>query len=361
MQMAATPKRPIPATRSPIGSRSPFPSLASAFLVLVLLAGCQPDFGKGPGPEDIARLKKALTQMKSSVLPTLAKALEDAANPTPARGGTCGDGKSCITPLNLEGRIYSGNLMVGGNGGPPGVPVQVIEGYDPGQRGPETRRGGTAWFNLGAATELSGGYSCCENYATYPPDELAVVHRLEFLFDFLDATFIVPAGAGAAVAGKTYTVRTVYVDTGTADDLPMGGARFYKGDKLLRRAGEDAFHWCTESGCISAVRPESPLRATWHAGMENMAYLHYMTVGMSLKSPMSFTREEAGRGNWKFTVDFDLTGAAIFNVTDWSGIRSEADLVDAFDLLNGQGGPGGIGVEVDLTKTALDSTGVEGP
>lgn len=361
MHPDVAPNGSIPRSRPMNGSQNRRSSRSAAFLAVLLLAGCMPDIGKGPSPEQISRMRKTLTQMKSSVLPTLEKALAEASNPTPAEGGFCGDGKACITPLNLEGRIYSGNLMVGGNGGPPGVPVRVIEGYDAESRGPETGRGGTVRFNLGTATDLSGNYACCDGYSTYPPDDLAIVHRLELLFDYLDATFIVPSGAGAAVAGKTYTVRMVYVDTGTADDLPLGRSSFYKGDKLLRRAGEETFHWCTESGCISATRPESPLRASWYAETEHMAYPHYMTVGVNLKSPMPFTRQEAERGYWKFTVDFDLTRAAIFNTTDWSMIRSEADLVNAFDLLNRHGGPGGIGVDVDLTKTALDSAMVASP
>ena len=128
-------------------------------------------------------------------------------DPFEDEGGRCDEGKPCITPLNLEGRIYSGNLMVGGNGGSPGVPVRVIEGYDPNIRGPESNRGGLVKFNLGTATDLSGNYACCDGYSSYPPDELAVVHRLELLFDYLDATFIVPTGAGTAIAGKTYTIR----------------------------------------------------------------------------------------------------------------------------------------------------------
>lgn len=361
MHPETAPKASIQPSRPANGSLNHLPSLSAASLALLILIGCMPDIGKGPSPEQVSRLRKTLTQMKSSVLPTLEKALADAANPAPAEGGLCDDGKACITPLNLEGRIYSGNLMVGGNGGPPGVPVRVIEGYDATARGPETGRGGKLKFNLGTTTDLSGDYACCDGNSSYPPDDLAMVHRLELLFDYLDATFIVPSGAGAAVAGKTYTVRMVYVDTGTADDLPMGRSSFYKGDKLLKRSGEEAFHWCTESGCVSALRPESPLRASWHAETAHMAYPHYMTVGVNLKSPMSFTRQEAERGNWKFTVDFDLTRAAIFNTTDWSMIRSEADLVNAFDLLNKHGGPGGIGVDVELAKTPLDSAGVASP
>lgn len=319
---------------------------AAVFLALSLgLAACM-DAGKGPRGGGEKKLS-SITRMQSSLLPPAKRA-------APA-SGTCDQGRPCLTPLNLEGRIYSGNLMVGGNGGPPGVPVRVVEGYDTSYHGPATGRGGMARFNLGQGTELNGAYACCGD--AYPPDDLARVHRLEFLFDYLDATFQVPAAAGAAVAGKTYTIRMIYVDSGTVDDLPLGKGSVFMGDKLLKRDGEEAFTFCTESGCAAAARPAEPLRAAWHDDVRNQAYPHYTTVGISLKTPMSFTRAEAEQGDWRFTVDWDLARAAVFAVTDWSMIRSEAELVKAFDLLNGHGGPGGIGVYVDLVKTALDSAG----
>lgn len=362
-----------------------FPRSAGVGIIALagVLAGCMPDSGNGP--DGGSRLRKAVTRMQSSVLPAQpagpdpvpsqypvsshdpvpafkpgGPSLPASAHPALPEEERCDSGKPCLTPLNLEGRIYSGHFMVGGNGGPPGFPVRVVEGYDTTHHGPETGRGGMLKFDLGAVTDLSGNYACCEG-GSYPPDDLAVVKRLEFLFDYLDATFTVPLGAGPGVAGRTYTVRTVYVDSGSADDLPQEKSAFRKGDKLLRRAGEERFHWCTESGCIAAARPESPLRAAWHDEEGLTAYPHYVTVGINLKTPMTFTRGEAERGNWKFTVDFDLARAAVFNTTAWSMIRSEAELVQAFDLLSRHGGPGGIGVDVELTKTALDTAAARVP
>lgn len=327
-----------------------------AFLgAVILFSACE--FGGPGGPDRGGGREKRLasvTRMKSSVLKPLAKPA------VPSGDERCDFGRPCITPINLEGRIYAGHLMVGGNGGPPGRPVRVVEGYDTSYHGPETGRGGIVHFNLGKSTDLASQYGCCEG--GYPPDNLALVHRLEFLFDYLDATFQVPLTAGAAVAGKTYTIRMVYVDSGAADDLPMGKAFLYKGDKLLKRQGEDTFLWCTGSGCVAAARPAEPLRARWHADTALTAYPHYTTVGISLKTPMSFTRAEAEAGSWRFTVDWDLTRAAVFHTTDWARIQSEAELVEAFDLLSGHGGPGGIGVYVNLTKASFeaapkDSTG----
>lgn len=318
-----------------------------ALLLALGLSACLDSAGPRGGE---ARTLPGVTRLHSSDLPAAGRAAKRAV--TAAGEGACDQGRSCLTPLNLQGRIYSGNLMVGGNGGPPGVPIRIVEGYDTSYHGPATGRGGTAAFDLGGATELDVGYACCGG--AYPPDDLALVHRLEFLFDYLDATFRVPDAAGPAVAGRTYTIRLVYVDSGSVEDLPLGRGGVRLGDKLLRREGEDTFRFCTESGCVAAARPDVPLRAAWRDDAGLMAYPHYATVGIRLRTPMPFTRAEAERGSWRFDVDWDLSRAAVFAVPDWSMIRSEAELVAAFDLLNGHGGPGGIGVYVDMSKTALD-------
>lgn len=314
---------------------------------LFLASACQ--FGSGPeGGRGQDRRHAAVTHLKSSVLQPLAKAAAASASASEV----CDFGRPCLTPLNLEGRIRSGNLMVGGNGGPPGVPVRIVEGYDTASRGPGAGRGGSLMFNLGRTTDLAGSYACCGD--DFPPDDLAKVHRLEFLFDYLDATFRIPADANTPLAGRTYTVRLVYVDTGYVEDLPLGRGAVHLGDKLIKREGEDTFNWCTESGCIAATRPDMPLRTAWHADTAHMAYPHYYTVGVSLKTPMPFTRTEADSGAWKFTVDWDLARAAVFQAQDFSQLTTEARLVAAFDLLSGFGGPGGIGVFVDLTKAPIN-------
>lgn len=330
-------------------------SLLAGFAGLFIASGCQ--FGPQTGPDRGGRDRRqtAVTHLKSSVLQPLAKAAQGGSAAPSAATDRCDMGRPCLTPLNLEGRIRAGHLMVGGNGGPRGVAIRIVEGYDTSYHGPATGRGGNLLFNLGLTTDLAGGYSCCGG--DYPPDELAKVHRLEFNFDYLDATFQVPADAHTPLAGKTYTIRLVYVDTGYVDDLPLGRAAVLMGDKLIKRAGEDTFNWCTESGCIAATRPDHPLRTSWHADTAHMAYPHYYTVGTSLKTPLSFTRAEADSGGWKFTVDWDLARAAVFQTADFAQLTTEAQLVAAFDLLSGYGGPGGIGVSVDMTKTALTPPG----
>lgn len=350
-----------PIRKFPSGKKVPA-TLGLPILILLSLSGCMEN-GSGPRDGNSNGKHMAVTRMTSASLRPAANAAPGASKSSADEPAVqrCDFGHPCLTPDDFEGRVHSGNFMVGGNGGAPGVPLRVVEGYDTSYHGPDTDRGGNMVFNLRTATELGGAYRCCEG-GNYPPDDLAIVRRMEFTFDYLDVTFTIPAATASPLAGKTYTIRTVYVDTGSAEDLAGGHTALIQGDKLLRGPGETAFSWCTETECGKSLRPENPLQAAWmsDAGFPG-GYPHYAQVALILKKDFIFTKSDAEKGNWLFTVDFDLSRAATFRTGDLALLKSEADLVKAFDMYAGDGGPGAIGVKVDLTKTLLDSSGTTVP
>lgn len=329
-----------PSSRLGLGSAC---ALASA----VILTACMDSEDRGPRGGEDGKIK-AVTRMVSTTLKPAAKVSAVRAVER------CDYGYPCLTPDGFVGRVYSGNFMVGGNGGAPGVPLRIVEGYDTSYHGPETGRGGKATFDLKTVTDLGGSYNCCSG--SYPADEAAVVKRLEFTFDYLDVTFTIPSDVASPLQGKTYTIRTVYVDSGSAEDLPAGDKNLVMGDKLLKRQGETGFTWCAADACGETKRPASPIQAAWLADAAFLgAYEHYAQVALVLKNPMGFTRDEALNGKWRFTADFDLTRAAVFQIGDLALLDTEAKLVKAFEMYARDGGPGAIGVRVNLTKTRLDS------
>lgn len=288
---------------------------------------------------------RAVTRLTSTNLMPLAK----------TGAMNCPQGNLCVTPGNLEGRVHTGGLMVGGNGPDmPGYRISLVGASEDALRRPDSGRGGIHTFNLGQATELDGKYYCCDGGSPYPSDSQAVVRRLEFEFDYLDFTFTVPGGP---LAGNSYTVRAVYVDEARVDDTPMGpGALILAGEKLLRREGEPVFRWCSAEGCEHEARPEAPLKGKVDVGPgpQGQGNPHYHSLGIELVESTTFTQGEAERGDWRFTVDFHMEGSARFLAESWAALATEADLVAAFQLYDrGNGGPDSPGVKVNLSKAGL--------
>ncbi len=273
---------------------------------------------------------------------------------TPSAVENCPPGFQCLTPDNLEGRVYSGSLMVGGNGSSVGYAVTTVGATEDVRRRPDLGKDGTLTFNLNSTTDFSGDYTCCGGSA-YPADEDAIVRRLEFAFDFLDATFTVPGTAGPSIAGKTYTIRLVYVvETEVAGIAGDSSVSVMLGDKLVRVPGNSAFRWCDDSACSLASRPASPLAAAGLAvdsGMGNQNYAGFST-NLTDNTSITFTEAEALQGNWTFTVLFDLEDALRFDITGWSAVDSVQDLVAAFSPF-GHHINNSTSVRVSLTKAPM--------
>ena len=317
------------------------------FITVLGLAGCGIfDINGGTTFQSVTRLTRsdagAATMMavQTSIMPSA--------------GENCPTGFQCLTPDNLEGRVYSGSLMVGGNGDSLGYAVTTVGATEDVRRRPDLGKDGTLIFNLNSTTDFSGDYTCCGGSA-YPPDEDAIVRRLEFSFDFFDATFTVPGTAGPSIAGKTYRIRLVYVvETEVADIANDSTVSVMLGDKLVRVPGGSAFRWCDDSGCSFASRPASPLAAaglTTHSGPGNQNYAIFST-NLSDNTSITFTQAEALQGNWIFTVHFDLENALRFDITDWSAVNSVQDLVAAFSRF-GDHVNNSTSVRASLTKAPM--------
>jgi len=268
--------------------------------------------------------------------------------------GVCGDGQIiCLTPETLAGRIYAGGLMVGGREGP-GYHVTTIGATPEVLQRPDLGRGGTLTFDVASTTDFSGGYNCCGG-SPYPEDDQALISRIEMTFDYLDMTFTVPAEAGDDLAGVTYVLRQVYVDTATAPDVngPM-----YIGDKLVRRADEQMFRWCDADDCSHSERPEDGGLKAPNIQLEpdREGNKHYATFGVPLENneTVPFTMAEAQEGNWLFHVAFDLSDAAVFSLTDWSQATSEHAMVEAFHLIDDPFAPH-TSVRVKLSKEKVEA------
>ena len=268
---------------------------------------------------------------------------------------TCGAGRIvCLTPETLAGRIYTGGMMVGGTSRDvPGFALTTIAANDGERVRPDQGRGGELTFDVAATTDLTGEYSCCGGPIPYPQGDDAVITRLELNVDYLDVTFTVPAAAGTALAGETFVIRQVYVDTATADDVDD---TMILGDKLIRRADETRFRWCDSMDCDHHPRPlgDDVLRADRIRLEPDLpGNPHYATFAIPLEGEASvpFTQEEAEAGGWLFHVAFDHTDGAICEMTDFTEMGDEWSLVRGFHLLGGVGYDNSS-VRVRLSKEA---------
>ena len=288
----------------------------------VFVIGCNP-----LGLSDDANVMQSITRLTRAQTPSAAPV-----GAARAAGIPCSTGFLCLTPDNLEGRVYSASLMVGGNGNEVGYAVTTVGATEEVRRRPDLGIGGELTFNINTSTDLSGDYTCCGGTA-YPSDANAVVRRLEFTWDYLDATFTVPETAGSEIAGTTHTIRLVYVSEATVGDVrPDTTATLLIGDKLVRSGTASTFSWCDATACGLTERPQAALTDSGVTRNTREGNGNYAIFAINLVdgTSITFTEAEALEGNWIFTVAFDVQDAMRFAITDWSDVNSVQDLVDAF-------------------------------
>lgn len=319
-------------------------SRAATALITVALSGCGlVEIGGGEVLQSVTRFTRGLAPAPYR------------ATPSPSGTSECSPGFLCLTPTNLEGRVYTASLMVGGNGEGSGYAITTVGATEDVRRRPDLGKDGTLTFNLNETTDFSGDYTGCGG-SSYPADSVAIVRRLEFAWDYVDATFTVPNGAGPDIAGTTHAIRLVYVeDTDVTDVLPDTTATIMVGDKLVRSGSDSTFSWCDETACGWSQRPQSPLAdtaVTLNTGEGNQSYAIF-AVNFAQGNSVTFTQDEALQGNWIFTVEFHLENALRFRLDNWSEVQSLADLVEAFTHFADHR-EGNTSVEVTLSKAPME-------
>ncbi len=315
-----------------------------AFVTPVFVIGCNP-----LGPSEDANIMQSITRLTRAQTPSAAPAVRAAGS----AAIPCPTGFLCLTPDNLEGRVYAASLMVGGNGNEVGYAVTTVGATEEVRRRPDLGLGGELTFNINNTTDFSGDYTCCGG-TPYPSDSNAVVRRLEFLWDYLDATVTVPETAGPEIAGTTHTIRLVYVSEATVEDVrPDTTATLLIGDKLVRSGTGSTFSWCDSTTCGLTERPAAPLTDTAVTLNTREGNSDYAVFAINLVdgTSITFTEDEALEGNWVFTLAFDLHGAMRFGLSDWSDANSIQDLVDAFvHFADHTEGETSIGVTLSKSK-----------
>lgn len=244
-----------------------------------------------------------------------------------ASGGSaaapCGAGATACTPDNLAGRIFSGNVMWGELGAG-AFGITVIGADDDVIRDPSHGMGGVLEFSLIDSTTLAGAHA-----SPGAGSEGRIVPRMEFNYDYLDATLTVAAGSPV---DETYVVRTVFVTEATASDV---SGTMHRGDKLVRRADEPMFRWCGASACAAerdavsgALVQEAKLVDYVDPGDGNPAYVPF---AIPLANEVRLTGDELATPGSTWSVAFDMTNAVVLGRGPET-FATEADLVAAFEL-----------------------------
>ncbi|MEZ4236593.1 MAG: hypothetical protein R3F59_10640 [Myxococcota bacterium] len=238
--------------------------------------------------------------------------LDPAAAARRAATAACSD--TLCTPEDLGGRIWSARVMWGELG--PDSRSLTMLGEDR-----SSGHGGELSFSLLEQTTLPGGYR--------PPgggSEARPVPRMEFDFDYLDATVALPAGR--------FDVRTVFAVDATSPDV---SGTMQRGDKLVRSADEpDApWEWCSTGGCAvardsvpGAVVQEPKLVDYVFPGQGNPEYIPF---AVPLANDLALSADELAVDGALWSCAFDMTGAVRWRVPP-AGLTDAAAVVDAFEL-----------------------------
>lgn len=218
-----------------------------------------------------------------------------------SEAAACGlDAETC-TPTDLSGRIFSGGAMWG-ELGPDAWGITMLGATDDVILDPSEGMGGELPFSLVEQTVLAGRYA-----APDAGDEARPITRMEFNFDWLDATLTMPEGS--PLAGD-WVVRTVFAAEAHAANVQ---GVMLQGDKLIRRAEDASFWWCDKDSCspdaaaLGAAPMQEPLLS--EASDSGEGNPNYRPFAVPVSEALSLTGDELREAGGAWTAVFDMTDA----------------------------------------------------
>ncbi|MFH1728504.1 MAG: hypothetical protein ABIA04_08800 [Pseudomonadota bacterium] len=261
-----------------------------------------------------------------------------------ASAGTCPSDKECLTPINVEGKIYYAGIMVGDESGYSLGLLGPIEGTE----GLTTYAVSTTFYDFDFSDQLksdSDGITCCGGSA-YPADDDAYVSRIEITFGYLDATFEISTGD---ISGA-HTVRFVYGDV---------DALGYKKGDVLYKDSAGSFNWCDSSVCTHSTRPSSPVQnadiLAYSGTPDGMGSQVIPSFSASVTNTnLQMTQTEVLANSWDFTIDFNMTNGLSFD-QDPSNYLTVIEMLNGINLVAEPGSTDeGFSASITAVKSALE-------
>lgn len=158
---------------------------------------------------------------------------------------------------------------------------------------------------------------------------------MEFLYDYLDATFTLSGTNGNAADG-VFVIRTVFAKTATADDVT---GTMQQGDKLYKMSSESNFKWCNLSTCSetrdavsSNIIQDTDIVNYPQPDEGNPNYVPFVVP----VSPVLTVSEADLNGGLDWAVDFNMTNVVLFldgeTPVAISTLSSAIDVIHYFKL-----------------------------
>ncbi|MCA9515490.1 MAG: hypothetical protein KC635_11140 [Myxococcales bacterium] len=224
-----------------------------------------------------------------------------------------GDATYC-TPSNLSGRIHRA-LVMWGQLGPGAHGIELLDG---GEAGLE--------FSLIESEIVASSVEEVDGGGGAKP-----LPRLEFLYDYLDATFTLAGPINGGSAGE-WQVRTVFVTSTQADDV---AGTLYRGDKLVRGPSDQAWRWCNAEGCsedraavADGLITEQKLVDYIYPGQGPRDYIPF---AVPLDPPLSLSANEINTPQSLWSCAFDMVDAIRLQTAP-AEITAPQALLTAFEL-----------------------------
>lgn len=290
---------------------------------LLSLIGCTAIVASCAGPGRVP----ARVQLTVAPLGVTAAALESDDNASPPGDvGTppCAGEDSYCTASNLSGRIYKAVAMWG-ELGPGARSITLLDGTS-GHLDNNDYFGGALPFSLIDGEIVTSSYEEVEDGGSRP------VPRLEFYYDYLDATVALSGPLAGDAASATWMVRTVFVTSAEADDVT---GTMLRGDKLVRGPGDAAWRWCNAQGCSpdrdavsDGLVVEDKLVNHVYPGNGPKAYIPF---AVPLDPPLSLSSAEINTPGSLWSCAFDMVDAVRMNAAPGT-VNSPQALLAAFEL-----------------------------